>query len=260
MDPVTNSSSLQCYACKLSTFLVGGETCNACPPSCATCSDYVFCLTCKPSYTLINRNCLCNTEANVVDDGSGVCKSCGFLSAGCYSCTYASGTTTCTDCIEGYALDGGACLACGMGCKVCTATAGSTAGYCVTCFAPDFTLNAGNCDRVDSSNNLCTYTDALYFDSFSLSCTTPCLDVFCATCYDGATCTACKGTFEYIMGQCVCNAGQGKFLDRTTPGSESCVLCQAVLDTVGTAGSYLTHCKICQENLASTYASKIDCL
>lgn len=57
IDPVTNVSSLQCHACKLTTFLFGSEICNACPPSCATCKDYVTCLTCLPSYNMVNSNC-----------------------------------------------------------------------------------------------------------------------------------------------------------------------------------------------------------
>lgn len=174
-----------------------------------------------------------------MDDGSGVCKSCGFLSPGCYSCRYASGVTTCTGCIDGYVLDSGVCLACGFGCQVCTVVAGITAGHCVKCFFPDFSLNIMTfyCVLADSLNP-CLYTDSLYYDGFgSSTCSTPCADPFCATCYDGATCTTCKGTFEYIMGQCVCNAGQGMFLDRTILGSESCLLCQA--------SAYLTNCKIC---------------
>lgn len=141
-----------------------------------------------------------------------------------------------------------------MGCKVCTAVAGSTAGRCVTCFAPDFILNTGtfDCDLADSLN-LCPYTNSLRYDGNGIGlCTTPCLDPFCATCYDGATCTACRANFDYIMGRCACDAGRSMYIDRTLSGSEICVLCQS--------SAYLTHCKICQENLASTYASKIDCL
>jgi len=57
----TNASTLLCNACKMSTFVVSNENCNACPFSCATCKDYVTCLTCVPSFTLIGTECRCNT-------------------------------------------------------------------------------------------------------------------------------------------------------------------------------------------------------
>jgi hypothetical protein len=189
-----------------------------------------------------------------VDDGSGLCKSCGKLSPGCYSCSFAAGTTTCSSCIDGFAIASGSCYACDAGCQSCTVSSGTTLHLCVTCFSPDFSLSAGDCLRVDPSNT-CDYTVPQYYSAGScLSC----VDPNCQTCYDGVICTACKTSFEYIMRQCMCNAGLGMFLDHSLVPN-SCISCQAVVDTFTMTGSYLTYCRICQGE-STNYANQIECL
>lgn len=94
ISATTNLLTLYCSACSARNFVVSYESCNACPTTCNTCSDYTNCLTCWPSYTLQGGSCLCNSYYNEVEI-SGQCKQCNSVLGGCKVCSVSGATISC---------------------------------------------------------------------------------------------------------------------------------------------------------------------
>jgi hypothetical protein len=241
VNATDNTSTLLCNACKQRTFVASNEYCNACPSSCATCLDYLTCLTCLPSFTLLNGNCVCDATANDVTNGT-LCYNCAQLMEGCIKCSLAGTITTCSVCMEGWGLDAGICYYCGIGCKQCSVAL--TVPTCLSCDST-YSLVSPGCSLITTcDNNLAVYYDpALPAPSCA-----PCI-AYCQVCYDGVSCVACQTSFTYLHSKCVCNAGLGLFLDLSVPGG-TCISCQS--------NAYLQFCEICQSSTAN-YANGIEC-
>ena len=205
------------------------------------------CLTCQPSFTLINNNCECNADAYDISYNS-LCYNCAELKSNCLSCSLLSGVAQCNTCIDGYGLDTGSCVYCGLGCKSCSVSSGLVTG-CTACYTPSYTLSSGLCLQVTTCNNL-----AAVYDDGVTPCS-PCMDN-CQICYDGISCVSCNPTFKYISGKCICNEGLGMFLDKSYPGGQ-CISCQSA---VSAGVSYLVNCKICQASMVNYNDTGIQCL
>lgn len=46
-----------CVACQAGFYLFSDTLCVACQSSCSTCSSYLTCLTCEPTFTLVSGSC-----------------------------------------------------------------------------------------------------------------------------------------------------------------------------------------------------------
>jgi len=199
-----------------------------CPSTCTTCSDYLTCIICEPTFTLKNGACICDQTLDQVFLGS-VCVSCLSLVANCATCSGNVAPVTCTKCIETYTVVNGSCSACGSNCFTCDITL----VYCTSCL-PSFIL---------SSTNTCingVICSGGYYDSSAVGNCSPC-GTNCASCLSSTNCLTC--TVPLMLpsgGQCFCDTTNGFFYNSVTL---ECVFCGAT--PTGYTSTYPTNCSAC---------------
>jgi hypothetical protein len=130
---ITTSTNV-CLTCQQGTFLFGGSTCVACPPSCATCTSFLNCLTCQPTYSLISGACSCDPYNNEVEH-NGACTSCSALVVGCQTCNSTVEPVECTVPLPTFYVSAGVVSTCPTGCSACLSN--SSCSACIDGYSLD---------------------------------------------------------------------------------------------------------------------------
>ena len=258
--------------------------CTPCDPSCKTCNDVSAsnCTSCDDAYFLEFGKCLpikcvsydyifdesviseCNSDCECDGtrrcDPSGVCQDCTELHEEypdlysndlCPPCDQFCGhcrgprENDCTDCINGYYLDGSTCNPCDKTCNNCT---GPDARDCITCIIPLVFRNGRCVQPCDTDNG--------YFYNSDEECI-PCDDT-CHTC-TGETrdsCTSCYGAYILNYSICYppCNLDQGYTYD----DNYNCVPCDAPCETCFGVGS--DKCSSCPKGTALINNQCVGCV
>ena len=153
-------------------------SCSSGRNHCSSCSGTWRCSICDPGYTL------------ATGVFSHYCTNCNDLN--CLACL--PDMLTCTSCAEGFYLDAGSCISCGLtGCDTCDVNSCLTclpffryinSTFCEACISPQ-------CTRCDSDPNICTSCRPTYGVNPANSCQ-PCADNNCWLCTSSYThCNAC---------------------------------------------------------------------
>ena len=238
---LSGTSTTICTSCKAGFYVDNQVSCVQCPSTCSTCTDYLTCLICEPTFTLKNGACICDQSLDQVLLGS-VCVSCLSQATNCATCSGNVAPVTCTKCVDTYTVVNGACSPCGSNCLTCD----STLIYCTSCL-PSFTLSATN-----TCINGITCAGG-YYNSILSSCSS--CDPSCASCVSSTTCLTCTVTTMLPSGaQCFCDTTNGFFENKVT---NECVYCGATPMTY--TSNYPTNCASCIVTSTVNYAEGYMC-
>lgn len=75
--------------------------CNLCFNSCATCSNYSFCLSCSPPLLLSNSQCITSCPSATPFNHSSICMTCSQAQNSCLICNSSLSTAECIVCLSG---------------------------------------------------------------------------------------------------------------------------------------------------------------
>ena len=169
-----------------SNYYLQSTTCIECPNGCATC-DKDTCLTCLPSYRFRGNVCAnpCGDGYYIVDDDN-----CGACDTKCTKCNTSAGN--CTECHEGYYLDGNTCTACVSPCATC-----SSASACVSCVSETYLKDAECLESCGDG----------YYGKNRICHTCP---GTCSLCTPDE-CTACEAGYYLREGECFDSCVEGFF-------------------------------------------------
>lgn len=172
------------------------KRCIACSTSCATCSSFNYCTSCKNL---------------AISPRGGICSDCP------YPCATCDGTGACTSCLSGFYYFQGACqTSCPSGARpvngICQCTSGIVSlGQCVTSCGSGFTSISGSCQPCNSNcaqcsgdiNSCTSCISGFTLDSRTRRCVSEASCPYGQDLYQGVCTSICESGYYFYEGICI---------------------------------------------------------
>ncbi|KAL4456740.1 hypothetical protein ABPG73_014766 [Tetrahymena malaccensis] len=283
----TCQDSQNCTSCIQGYYLLQNK-CYKCDTTCQSCTGPGpnNCLVCsQPGYYISQKDnniCVAQCDINqsfyvdsLTNPNQNICKQCSLnclicsSSTNCSQCQqgfYLNGNI-CSPCMQGYYQNGNQCLPCDSSCKICS---GPGSNNCIICSNSNYFIS-------EAQNNQCVAqclsNQAQYIDSTTNFLQNYCRQCpqSCQTCKNGNICTSCKYGYFLSSNQCTlcfqgyylngnqCLQCDSSCLSCNGPGPNNCVICAQPNSFISTIQNNLctSQCDLSQGQYIDKYTNQL---